>query len=158
MTMLSHIHGPVPDPAEQEVAGGGAQDDGHEQPHVVGHDDEHEQVRDGHLEHVHDGLQDVLLVEDLLAEGLLVRAQVLLAAVLVLGQLLKLVRVVVHLLAQVLEPLVGHRGQEDQDGYPHEGARLRHHPRVEQDVLAVSAVELKERNKGLERRFWDIVQ
>lgn len=143
MAMLRDVHCPVPDPPKQKVSGTGAQDHGHEQPHVVRHDDEHEEVGDGHLEHVHEGLQDVLLVEDLLAQRLLVRAQVLLAAVLVLRQLLQLVRVVVHLLTPVLEALVGHRHQEDQDGHAHKGTRLGDHPRVEQDVLAVAAVELE---------------
>lgn len=145
MAVLSDIHGAVPDPAEQKVSGGGAQNDGHKQPHVIRHDDQHEQVGDGHLKHVQQGLQNVLLVQDLLSNGLLVRAKVLLAAVLVLRQLLQLVRIVVHLLAQVLEPLVGHGRQEDQDGHADKGARLGNHPGIEQDVLAVAAVELKGR-------------
>lgn len=49
MAVLSDIHGAVPDPAEQKVSGGGAQNDGHKQPHVIRHDDQHEQVGDGHL-------------------------------------------------------------------------------------------------------------
>lgn len=42
MAVLSHIHGAVPDPAEQKVPGGSAQNYGQEQPHIVGHDNQHE--------------------------------------------------------------------------------------------------------------------
>lgn len=148
VTVLRHIDSAVPDPAEQEVSTGCAQDDGDKQPPVVGHHDEHQEVGDGHLEHVHDRLHDVLLVQDLLADGLLVRPQVLLAAVLVGRQLLQLVRVVVHLLAQILQSLVGDRRQEDQDGHPDKSTRLSHHPGVEQDVLTIAAVELQSIDKN----------
>jgi len=50
MTMFCNINKKPFSPAEQEVADGAAQNDGHEEPHVVGHDDQHEEIGNDHLE------------------------------------------------------------------------------------------------------------
>lgn len=46
-------------PAEQEVAGSGPESDGHTQPHVVRHEDQHEEVADDHLYDVQKRLEAV---------------------------------------------------------------------------------------------------
>jgi hypothetical protein len=50
MTMFCNIDKKSFAPAEEKVADGAAQNDGHEEPHVVGHDDQHEQIGNDHLE------------------------------------------------------------------------------------------------------------
>ena len=59
MTVLIHIDGLVEVPVEHEVPKPGAKDNSYTQPSVVGHEDEHEEVAECHLDHVEYGLQDV---------------------------------------------------------------------------------------------------
>lgn len=59
VTVLGHVHNHRLLPAEQEVAAGGADDDRQAQPHVVRHEDQHQQERDGHLDDVQQRLVQV---------------------------------------------------------------------------------------------------
>lgn len=49
MAMFCNINKKPFSPAEEEVADGAAQNDGHEEPHVVSHDDQHEEIGNDHL-------------------------------------------------------------------------------------------------------------
>jgi len=60
VTVLGDVHDDRFLPAEQEVPNGGAQDDHQAEPHVVGHEDQHEQEGQGHLEHVQQRLEQVV--------------------------------------------------------------------------------------------------
>lgn len=50
MAMFCNIDKKALPPAEEKVSDSAAQNDGHEEPHVVGHDDQHEQIGNDHLE------------------------------------------------------------------------------------------------------------
>ncbi len=65
--MIGDVHGAFLLPAEEEEATSAAQHDGQAQPRVVGHEDEHEQVRYEVLQAVQEGLQQVEGAEDGLA-------------------------------------------------------------------------------------------
>ena len=50
MAMFCNINKKPFSPAEEKVADSAAQNDGHEEPHVVSHDDQHEEIGNDHLE------------------------------------------------------------------------------------------------------------
>jgi len=63
VAVFSEVHGGTLPPAEHEVAQTGAHEHGQTQPHVVRHEHQHQQVRYGELEHVQDGLEQVVGAE-----------------------------------------------------------------------------------------------
>lgn len=60
MTVLGYVHDNRFLPAEEEVTNGGAQDNHQAEPHVVCHEDQHEQEGQRHLEHVQQCLEQVV--------------------------------------------------------------------------------------------------
>jgi hypothetical protein len=50
MTMFCNINKKPFPPSEDKVADGATQNDGHKEPHVIGHDDQHKEIGNDHLE------------------------------------------------------------------------------------------------------------
>lgn len=59
VTVLSDVHDDRLLPAEQEVTGGGTNDDSQTQPHVVCHEDQHQQEAQCHLDDMQERLVEM---------------------------------------------------------------------------------------------------
>lgn len=59
MAVLCDVNNHCLPPAEQEVAHAGAGRHGDAEVSIVGHEDEHQEVTDDHLDYVQEGLQEV---------------------------------------------------------------------------------------------------
>lgn len=141
MTVFFHLHGALAHPAEEEVAGTGAQYHRQQQPCVERHRDQHQCIRDEHLHHMQRRLGRMRAIEQLRAQRSRRRPGGR-------GQIggtsahsERLVRV--HFLAPELDALVQHGQQEDAQRREDDGLQRFDVPPGEDDALAVAAVELK---------------
>ena len=59
MTVFVHVHDDRSFPAEEKISEAGTQDNGDAEPSIEGHEDEHKEVTNCHLDHVEEGLDAV---------------------------------------------------------------------------------------------------